>query len=290
MYRRARAVGLFVVIAVVLAACTSTARQSAPIAPPSTAAPVAVTTAAPTAALPTAVPPALTPTVPPAPPPPTAEAAQPPLYVTNTGSDGLTLRRAPGAAGERIAVLPDGTPLTPTGQQQQADGRLWRQVKDAQGREGWVAADFLTADAPAPAVVAAPTATPTTLVAATPFATQPVPPVAAPSAPKPQPPAAAATATRPPAVVAPTTAPSKPSTSACCRRCTTGRACGDTCISASRNCNVGPGCACNASAEPSSPDVDSMTPEQLAAEAILLAELNADPTPCETFALVEGVE
>lgn len=32
---------------------------------------------------------------------------------------------------------------------------------------------------------------------------------------------------------------------ACCKICTTGKACGDTCISKSYSCNVGPGCACN---------------------------------------------
>jgi hypothetical protein len=34
-------------------------------------------------------------------------------------------------------------------------------------------------------------------------------------------------------------------TGSCCRVCTTGKACGDSCISASATCNVGPGCACN---------------------------------------------
>lgn len=31
----------------------------------------------------------------------------------------------------------------------------------------------------------------------------------------------------------------------CCRVCRTGKACGDSCIERSKNCNVGPGCACN---------------------------------------------
>ena len=30
----------------------------------------------------------------------------------------------------------------------------------------------------------------------------------------------------------------------CCKVCTTGKPCGDTCISASATCSVGPGCAC----------------------------------------------
>jgi hypothetical protein len=31
----------------------------------------------------------------------------------------------------------------------------------------------------------------------------------------------------------------------CCKVCTTGKACGDSCIAASSTCNVGAGCACN---------------------------------------------
>ena len=31
----------------------------------------------------------------------------------------------------------------------------------------------------------------------------------------------------------------------CCKTCTTGKACGDTCISRDKECRVGPGCACD---------------------------------------------
>lgn len=31
----------------------------------------------------------------------------------------------------------------------------------------------------------------------------------------------------------------------CCRVCTSGKACGDSCISANETCNRGAGCACN---------------------------------------------
>lgn len=37
-----------------------------------------------------------------------------------------------------------------------------------------------------------------------------------------------------------------PSTSGCCKICTTGKACGDSCISRSYTCHKGPGCACDA--------------------------------------------
>ncbi len=33
----------------------------------------------------------------------------------------------------------------------------------------------------------------------------------------------------------------------CCKVCEAGQACGNTCISASKNCHKGRGCACNAS-------------------------------------------
>jgi len=31
----------------------------------------------------------------------------------------------------------------------------------------------------------------------------------------------------------------------CCKICTTGKACGDTCIARDKACHVGPGCACD---------------------------------------------
>jgi hypothetical protein len=36
-------------------------------------------------------------------------------------------------------------------------------------------------------------------------------------------------------------------TSGCCKACSKGKACGDSCISKTKTCNVGAGCACNAS-------------------------------------------
>jgi hypothetical protein len=32
----------------------------------------------------------------------------------------------------------------------------------------------------------------------------------------------------------------------CCKVCTAGKACGNTCIAAYKTCHVGPGCACDA--------------------------------------------
>jgi hypothetical protein len=47
------------------------------------------------------------------------------------------------------------------------------------------------------------------------------------------------------AIVAIAAAASSGSGSSCCRVCTTGKACGDSCIAQSDQCHVGPGCACN---------------------------------------------
>lgn len=41
------------------------------------------------------------------------------------------------------------------------------------------------------------------------------------------------------------TSPPPSPTPSCCRVCTTGKACGDSCIAESSTCNAGPGCACN---------------------------------------------
>jgi hypothetical protein len=32
----------------------------------------------------------------------------------------------------------------------------------------------------------------------------------------------------------------------CCKTCSKGKACGDSCIARDKSCNVGPGCACDA--------------------------------------------
>jgi hypothetical protein len=38
----------------------------------------------------------------------------------------------------------------------------------------------------------------------------------------------------------------RPTVRACCKYCTTGKACGDSCISKDKVCTKPPGCACNA--------------------------------------------
>jgi hypothetical protein len=38
---------------------------------------------------------------------------------------------------------------------------------------------------------------------------------------------------------------STPAAQYCCKTCTVGKACGNTCISREKTCHVGPGCACD---------------------------------------------
>jgi hypothetical protein len=45
------------------------------------------------------------------------------------------------------------------------------------------------------------------------------------------------------------TPPTQPPTTPCCRVCTTGKACGNTCIARKRTCRTPPGCACNGGAD-----------------------------------------
>jgi len=138
-----------------LIACAAPPRQ--PATP--TAGPVVIATAEPTAQ-PTATRPAPTPISPPTPPTTEPAGQAGTVQVANTGGEGLTLRRTPDGAA--IGTLPDGAALTPTGEEQPVGDRLWRRVRDAQGREGWVAAEFLTAE------VAADPSSPTPVAAATP--------------------------------------------------------------------------------------------------------------------------
>jgi hypothetical protein len=63
------------------------------------------------------------------------------VYVTNTDRQGVAIRQAPG--GDPIRVVGEGTALTPTGEEQISEGRLWKEVKDTAGNVGWVAAEFL---------------------------------------------------------------------------------------------------------------------------------------------------
>ncbi len=61
--------------------------------------------------------------------------------VGNTDGQGAYLRRTP--LGDRIKAWPDGTVMTAIGGDQIVDGNTWRNVRDPEGSEGWMLADYL---------------------------------------------------------------------------------------------------------------------------------------------------
>ncbi|WP_165774583.1 SH3 domain-containing protein [Candidatus Viridilinea mediisalina] len=79
------------------------------------------------------------PTVTPEPPP-----APPRFVVVGTGGQGLFLRSEAHISGIIVATLPEGTVVEQIGSDIAQPDRLWRQVRIPDGREGYVAAEFLT--------------------------------------------------------------------------------------------------------------------------------------------------
>jgi hypothetical protein len=76
-------------------------------------------------------------------PPPTAQR----FVVAGTQGQGLFLRPEPSTNGAPLTTLPDGTVVEQIGADISGPDWLWRQVRAPDGREGYVAAEFLT---PAP--------------------------------------------------------------------------------------------------------------------------------------------
>jgi hypothetical protein len=67
--------------------------------------------------------------------------AQQVVTVDSTDGEGVWVRRQP--AGEPIRTWDDGAPMLIVGEDQEADGRTWRNVTTLDGQTGWVAADFV---------------------------------------------------------------------------------------------------------------------------------------------------
>lgn len=63
--------------------------------------------------------------------------------VLNTGAEGLFLRSDPSSNNAPIKTLPDGTLVTIIGDDSVGADRVWKHVRDPDGTEGWVAADFV---------------------------------------------------------------------------------------------------------------------------------------------------
>jgi hypothetical protein len=69
--------------------------------------------------------------------------------VWRTDGQGALLRSAP--AGEVIGSLEEGTLIEILGAPTEANGRMWLLVRDARGREGWLAAELSATITPSPA-------------------------------------------------------------------------------------------------------------------------------------------
>lgn len=113
------------------------------VAVPTTAPPAAVPQSPPTAApkptdlpVPTAAPETA--------PTPTAER----FVITGAGAEGVNMRGEPATTAARVKVLRDGNQVEIVGEDREAGGRNWRNVKDGDGATGWVAAEFVGTQAP----------------------------------------------------------------------------------------------------------------------------------------------
>ncbi len=74
----------------------------------------------------------------------------PTLTVAHTGGDGVYLRRTPNLS-DRLKAWPDGTKMVRVGEDRAAEGVAWKNVRDPDGRVGWVPAQYLVAAESKPA-------------------------------------------------------------------------------------------------------------------------------------------
>jgi hypothetical protein len=108
----------------------------------------AVVASSPSPATATALPAPTTPSPTPASPATaTPSASVTTVWVGNTDGGGVYLRNSP-HDGDRADVLPDGTPLTVTGTEQEGDGQRWYPVRTADGTEGYVQVIYTTTTEP----------------------------------------------------------------------------------------------------------------------------------------------
>jgi hypothetical protein len=65
------------------------------------------------------------------------------LRVIGAGAEGVPLREGPSQDATAIAAIAEGTTVESTGGSEWREGLLWRNIRDASGQEGWIAADLL---------------------------------------------------------------------------------------------------------------------------------------------------
>ena len=156
-----------VVLATVL--FTGPRRASGPVMPPASPTPtasneaVAMVTSSPIAAVsPSPAVPLVVPTTIPTPdatpiPIPTPSPVPSNVYrIVNTDGVGASLRREPGASGQRIKVIPEGREVEALGPSREVDGATWRSVRDEEGDVGWIVTELLSNVRVDPRVTATP--------------------------------------------------------------------------------------------------------------------------------------
>jgi SH3-like domain-containing protein len=84
--------------------------------------------------------------------------------VGNTGGQGANVRSEPGSGGRILKTLAEGATIEVLGPEREADGLVWRQVRDSAGVTGWIirgaVAPAGSVPTPAPAVTRAPAIVP----------------------------------------------------------------------------------------------------------------------------------
>jgi hypothetical protein len=65
------------------------------------------------------------------------------MKVANTEGQGANMRQRPSTTAPVLRTLPDGTVVEVIGNEQNAEGRNWRNVRDPGGATGWIASELL---------------------------------------------------------------------------------------------------------------------------------------------------
>ena len=65
------------------------------------------------------------------------------MKIANTEGQGANMRQRPSTTAPILRTLPEGTVVEVIGDETQAEGRAWRNVRDPGGATGWVAAELL---------------------------------------------------------------------------------------------------------------------------------------------------
>lgn len=91
--------------------------------------------------------------------PPTSTSATA-VWMQVAEGQGANLRAEPNVTATRLKTLRAGTLVLVVGPDREADGQAWRNVRDAEGINGWVAAELLAQPGTAPPAAVAETAVP----------------------------------------------------------------------------------------------------------------------------------